>query len=117
MAGIGFKIQKLLAEDTYWGVVKGYFFSAVISSGPWLISILCIGTLGILFQPLIGTEVHQIFRAWVTYCYAASLVISGATQVMLTRYLSDCIFKKDDEALFILALRLPPRGTAVPKTL
>ena len=100
MAGIGFKIQKLLAEDTYWGVVKGYFYSAVVSSGPWLISILCIGALGILFQPLIGTKDHHIFRGWVTYCYAASLVVSGATQVMLTRYLSDCIFKKEDEALF-----------------
>lgn len=100
MAGIGFKIQKLLAEDTYWGVVKGYFYSAVISSGPWLISIICIGALGVLFQPLIGTEEHHIFRAWITYCYAASLVVSGATQVMLTRYLSDCIFKKEDEALY-----------------
>jgi polysaccharide biosynthesis protein PelG len=100
MAGIGFKIQKLLAEDTYWGVVKGYFYSAVISSGPWLISIICIGTLGMLFQPLLSTDEHFIFRAWVTYCYAASLVISGATQVSLTRYISDLIYTKEDEAVF-----------------
>lgn len=100
MAGIGFKIQKLLAEDTYWGVVKGYFYSAVISSGPWLISILCIGTLGILYQPMIGHDEHQVFRAWVTYCYAASLVISGAVQVVVTRYVADCIFKHEDEDVF-----------------
>jgi len=100
MAGIGFKIQKLLAEDTYWGVVKGYFYSAVVSSGPWLISIVCIGLLGIFFQPLVGHEHHQVFRAWVTYCYAASLVVSGAMQVLLTRYLSDSIFSKEDDAVF-----------------
>ncbi|MBF0196513.1 MAG: exopolysaccharide Pel transporter PelG [Planctomycetes bacterium] len=100
MAGIGFKIQKLLAEDTYWGVVKGYFYSAVISSGPWLISIICIGTLGILYQPLIGHSEHHVFRGWVTYCYASSLVISGALQVLMTRYLSDCIYKNDDESIF-----------------
>lgn len=100
MAGIGFKIQKLLAEDTYWGVVKGYFYSAVISSGPWLISIICIGALGILYQPLIGHEEHHIFRAWVTYCYAASLVISGAFQVVMTRYLSDAIYSNEDESVF-----------------
>ena len=100
MAGIGFKIQKLLAEDTYWGMVKGYFFSAVISSGPWLISIICIGTLGMLFQPILGHQEHHVFRAWVTYCYAASLVISGATQVSLTRYISDLIFSKEDEGVF-----------------
>ena len=100
MAGIGFKIQKLLAEDTYWGSVKGYFYSAVISSGPWLISIICIGALGILSGPLLGNEEHHIFRAWVTYCYAASLVISGAIQILMTRYLSDCIYKNDDESIF-----------------
>jgi|SaaInlStandDraft_1057018.scaffolds.fasta_scaffold29122_2 polysaccharide biosynthesis protein PelG len=100
MAGIGFKIQKLLAEDTYWGVVKGYFFSAIVSSGPWLISIVCIGLLGLFFQPLVGSENHQIFRSWVTYCYAASLVISGAMQVLMTRYLSDSIFSKEDDAVF-----------------
>ena len=100
MAGIGFKIQKLLAEDTYWGVVKGYFFSAVISSGPWLISIICIGTMGVLFHSLLGTQEHFMFRTWVTYSYAASLVISGATQVALTRFISDLIYSKEDESVF-----------------
>lgn len=100
MAGIGFKIQKLLAEDTYWGSVKGYFYSAVISSGPWLISIICISVLGIISAPLLGNQENHIFRAWITYCYAASLIISGAIQVLMTRYLSDCIYKNDDESIF-----------------
>ncbi|MBF0243675.1 MAG: exopolysaccharide Pel transporter PelG [Planctomycetes bacterium] len=99
MAGIGFKIQKLLSEDTYWGVLKGYFYSAVISSGPWLISILCIGALGLFSRPLIGQEEHAIFRIWVMYCYAASLVVSGAVQMLITRYISDCIHGKRTEVL------------------
>lgn len=100
MAGIGFKIQKLLSEETYWGVIKGYVYSAVISSGPWLISILCIGALGALSQPVIGHEDHSVFRAWVMYCYAASLVVSGSIQMLATRYLSDCVHTGDNDKLF-----------------
>ena len=80
--------------------LKAIFIQQIISSGPWLISIICIGALGILYQPLIGYEDHQIFRAWVTYCYAASLIISGAVQVVVTRYVSDCIYLHEDESIF-----------------
>ena len=45
MAGIGFKLQKLFQEDYYSSRLKAYTFSGLVTSGPWLIVILVVGTI------------------------------------------------------------------------
>ncbi len=99
MAGIGFKIQKLLSEETYWGVMRGYFYSAVLSSGPWLTSILCFGALSMIGKARLGDS-YEAFRAWVMYCYCASIVLTGGLQMAATRYMSDCIYRGEAEKIF-----------------
>ena len=48
MAGIGFRLQNILRENSYRALAKAYLYSAVISSGPWLLSICGIFLIGIL---------------------------------------------------------------------
>ena len=40
MAGIGFELRKLLKKQTYGGLIQAYAFAGVISSGPWVLSII-----------------------------------------------------------------------------
>ena len=65
MAGIGFKLQKILSEKSYTASLKGYIFAAIISSGPWLFSILSMSLLGALADHLMPGQNAAIFRAMV----------------------------------------------------
>jgi len=46
MAGIGFELRKILNEDRLLSLSKVYGYSAILSSGPWVISILAIILVG-----------------------------------------------------------------------
>ena len=94
MAGIGFKLKKMLMEDTYASILKAYLYSAVISSGPWLLSIFCLSFLGIL-SPILLQENNwsgarwEVFAATIVYVFAFSLILTGMITMIITRYVAD----------------------------
>lgn len=93
MAGIGFELKRLLAEDTYTSLVKGFLYSTVISAGPWLMSVLCLAGLGVYSISFLGFEGRQTFASTVVYMYAISLVGTGLIQIAVTRYLADTLYQ------------------------
>ncbi|MDF1877478.1 exopolysaccharide Pel transporter PelG [Sulfurimonas sp. SAG-AH-194-L11] len=103
MAGIGFELRKILKEDRLLSLAKVYGYSAILSSGPWVISILAIVLVGFINLANLG-EVSDAFRFQVVVTYAialaSSLIITGVLQLPFTRYVADLIFKhKEDEIL------------------
>ena len=48
MAGIGFELRKLLEKDSYFGLFQAYAYAGIISSGPWVLSIIGILFVGVL---------------------------------------------------------------------
>jgi len=40
MAGIGYELRKLLQRDSLLSVMRAYLYAGVISSGPWVLSIV-----------------------------------------------------------------------------
>lgn len=100
MAGIGFRLRRMLDQESYLATIKAYLYSALISSGPWLITILVIGILGILQASKVPFEESTIFRMTIIYVYAFSLIIVGLIQMPLTRYLADLLFARDFEMYF-----------------
>ncbi|MCD6459659.1 exopolysaccharide Pel transporter PelG [bacterium] len=99
MAGIGFRLQKLLNEDSYTGLIKGYLFSAIISSGPMLTSIICIALLGLVSMPILTAEDYLLFRATIVYVFAFSLIFTGLFQMLATRYIADRLYMKEPSSL------------------
>lgn len=95
MAGIGFELQKLLKKGTYLNMVQSYGYASIISSGPWVISILAIIALGFIFstQTIASTTV-QHFQVCITYLIALSLITSSFTHHSYTRYVADRLFEK-----------------------
>jgi len=98
MAGIGFRLRELMKTDTLSGLLQAYGFAGIIGSGPWVLSII-----GVLLIGIINTEdfftpsfVGQ-FQISVTYLMAASLIITGPLQLMLTRFIADKLYEKHDE--------------------
>lgn len=99
MAGIGFKIGKILAEDTFTASLRAHFYSVIISSGPWLLSILTIFCLNYFRPKSIDIFEAMYFRTTVIYIFAFSLIITGLFYLSLSRYLADKLYQKDPEAL------------------
>lgn len=94
MAGIGFKLKKVFTHDTYLDNLRGVLFSASVAGGPIFFSILCLIVLGIFSTAFLSGEQTNIFLITVVYVFAFSLISTGLTQLLITRYLSDLIYVK-----------------------
>lgn len=95
MAGIGFQLRKILAKDRYSATLRAYVYAGMISSGPWVLSIVSVMVIGLLSLGYLvpAKEVGQ-FLISVTYLMAGSLILTGGLQLFFTRYVSDRLFEK-----------------------
>jgi len=94
MAGIGFVLRKLARHDDLLGIVQGFAHSAIASNGPWLLTILGLGTLSVLGagnQTLAGLNE---FRLIIIYNFAFSLLLTGPLLMVITRMVADLIYEK-----------------------
>jgi len=102
MAGIGFELRKILKKDRLLSLAKVYGYSAILSSGPWVISIVAILIVGFLNLSHTGA-VHDAFKFQVVITYAialaSSLILTGILQLPFTRYIADLIFKQREEEI------------------
>ncbi|MCO4888030.1 exopolysaccharide Pel transporter PelG [Cupriavidus sp. WGtm5] len=100
MAGIGFELRKMLRRDNLSGMLSAYAYAGIISSGPWILSIVGILLIGMLSLPFVvpGTLITQ-FQVSVTYLIAGSLILTGPMQLSFTRFTSDRLFEKRDHLI------------------
>jgi len=97
MAGIGFALRKLTNRNDLLGIVQGYTHSAIVSSGPWLFTVLAVGTINMFGIYLTSLDQLINFRVILIYNFAFSLAFSGPVLLVATRYLADMIYKKEVE--------------------
>lgn len=96
MAGIGFELRKLMKRDSYFALLQAYTYAGVISSGPWVLSIIAVLTIGFISLPIvIPPSLVADFQTSVTNLIAASLIFTGLFQLAFTRYAADRIFEKE----------------------
>lgn len=90
MAGVGFSLRSLRSDESYTGLVRLYGAAGIISSGPWLLSILTLLFIGIVARELVPepTELSR-FQTAVTWLFGASLLWTGPLQLMFTRFAAD----------------------------
>src|SRR5687767_8615886 len=100
MAGIGFELGKILAKPGYANLFRAYGYAALIGSGPWVFSILSLALLGILLRGTTAREELDLFFLAVTYIYGFSLIMTGPTQMVLTRYAADRHFDGQRNRIF-----------------
>ena len=100
MAGIGFELRKMIKKEDLLSLFKAYGYSAVISSGPWIISIISIIVSGYISYPYVENKKDVIaFQVSVTYLLALSLIYTGLFQLYFSRYISDRLFEKNYSAV------------------
>lgn len=96
MAGIGFELRKLLKRDSFFAILHTYAYAGIISSGPWVLSIVAVLIIGVISIPVVIPHylVSQ-FQTSITYLIALSLIYTGFFQLAFTRYSADRIFDKE----------------------
>jgi uncharacterized membrane protein len=100
MAAIGFRLRSLMKENSFSGFMKAYSLSAVLSSGPWVLSILGIFLIGILnTENEIVPDFVGEFQISITYLMAMSLLVTSPLQLMFTRFISDKIYEEREEMI------------------
>lgn len=98
MAGIGFRLRNLMNSESYCGLLQAYGFAGIISSGPWVLSIVGILLIGLFntdrgyTQPFVGE-----FQISVTYLMAFSLLLTSPLQLMFTRFIADRVYEEKEE--------------------
>ncbi len=100
MAGIGFELRKISRSGSLESIFRAYAFSGIISSGPWIISILSLAFLTRVLYLFLPKDAIQLFSASVTHCYAFSLILVGPQQLVLTRHAADKFFSKSRDSIF-----------------
>ena len=95
MAGIGFVLRKLSQRDDFARTLMAYFYSAMISSGPWLFTVLCLGILVLVGNQFLDSRDITEFRIIIIYNFSFSLILSAPVFMVATRYLADMIYAHD----------------------
>ena len=97
MAGIGFKLRKLFlnSENEPFGSTKAFLFSVVMSVGPWFIVATALNLILLVSKTVNLSKSNQIlFMSTIFYIFIFSQIITNVFQYLVTRYVSDCIYKK-----------------------
>lgn len=100
MAGIGFELRRILKRDSYANLFQAYGLAGIISSGPWVLSVLGVMLIGIITLNLTASAMEVVqFLVSVTYLMAASLTLSGLFQHVFTRWVADRLYAKRNDLI------------------
>lgn len=94
MAGIGFRLEKLLSEDSYSGTARAYTHAAIVSAGNWLAACASLSLLVYFSKMEMDFRIIEKFQVTVTYIYCFSMLLVGFLQMVLHRYLADVFFER-----------------------
>jgi uncharacterized membrane protein len=98
MAGIGFELRRLVRQDDLSAPVAAFFGAAIITAGPWLLTILALVAIR-LAEPLVGHQSLARFYIITIYDFAGSLVIVGPISITVNRFLADRLFERNAAAV------------------
>jgi uncharacterized membrane protein len=94
MAGIGFQMRRLLARDTYAGLLEAYGYAGLVSCGPWVLSVGAVLTMAAAVKGVIPTPELAKFQVAVTWLMATSLIVTAPLQYVFGRHVADLIYAR-----------------------
>lgn len=94
MAGIGFVLRKLVRKNNLSGIIQAYLHATLASSGPWLFTVIALGSFFLLTSGYLFQDATENFRVIVLYNFSFSLVLSSPLSIISTRYLADMIYEE-----------------------
>jgi polysaccharide biosynthesis protein PelG len=95
MAGIGFRLQSLVRRGTVLGTTTAYLSATIITAGPWLSGVVTLLVMEKTTSSYLSEADRSLLFATIVTLFAASLIVAGGPQMLITRYVADRIYLKD----------------------
>lgn len=95
MAGIGFILRKLAAQDNFSGIIRAYVHSAVVAVGPWIMIVICIGLISYLTHLYVGSNALEDFLSVILWNFLFSFAFTSPLYMVSARYVADCLFDRN----------------------
>lgn len=97
MAGIGFSLRKVLKDESSYATrVHAWFHTAIVSAGPWIISIVTINiVLAFSKRWNLPYAERELLIATIIYSTLFSQILTAPFQMIITRYIADRIYSEE----------------------
>lgn len=92
MAGIGWKLEKLLERESLGGAVGAFLTGVAVTSGPWLLTTLVLVLMRMAAVRHGDPGIFEVERV-ITLVYASVLVLSAPIDIVLSRFASDRVYE------------------------
>lgn len=95
MAGIGFELRKIMKKDGLSNKLNAVFASLVITTGPYILSIVLIMTINYMMNIFNIDDYDQLVLSSITsYAFIFSVIIVSLFSLPLIRFLSDKLYEE-----------------------
>ncbi len=98
MAGIGWKLERMLEQGTLSSTIQAYLTGVAVTSAPWLLTTSVLVTLRVLARGDASIEFGRI-ELLITLAYAVTLVLSAPIHVVVSRYAADRLYVRKLELI------------------
>ncbi len=99
MAGIGFVLRKMSQQDNLSGWIRAHINSVILATGPWIFTILAFWFIRVTVAPFMDSEESVDFMTIIIYNFSFSSIFCGLINLVATRYIADCIYRKDTSSI------------------
>ncbi|MBF0287017.1 MAG: exopolysaccharide Pel transporter PelG [SAR324 cluster bacterium] len=99
MAGIAFNLKKLIKSDSIQSTLSAYFYTALVTSGPWLFSVISLSLITLQGKVFTSEVIVSQFMGLAIYSFAGSMILTGGTQMAITRQISDCLYDHEESKI------------------
>ncbi len=90
MAGIGWKLQRMIDRGSLAGTIGAYLTGVAVTSAPWLLTTAVLTSLRLVARRS-GTDFSVVER-FLTVVYAVTVVASAPVHVVVSRYTADRLY-------------------------
>jgi polysaccharide biosynthesis protein PelG len=99
MAGIGWKLERMIDRDSLSGTAAAYLTGVGVTSAPWLFTTVALVAMHLLARDHAGEGDFPGVERIVTVIYAVTLVLSAPVHVVLSRYTADRLYERRPAAI------------------
>src|SRR3954466_16118502 len=93
MAGIGWKLQRMIDRGSLAGTIGAYLTGVAVTSAPWLLTTTVLMSLRVLARHQ-GAIAFRSIEHLLTVIYALTVVLSAPVHVVVSRYTADRLYDR-----------------------
>jgi uncharacterized membrane protein len=99
MAGISWKLERMIDRDSLADTVAAYLTGVAVTSAPWLLTTAALVSMHLLARGHAGEGDFLAVEQIVTVTYAVTMVLSAPIHVVLSRYTADRLYERRPAAI------------------